>query len=166
MQCAVKNYIRLCFFSEDDMLDASKIPNEASCSLGQAWMSVERLIARLSKKENYEKSLAAVQSWVDPSVARIFVPFDENDPKHDEGIKLIDDSGGMPCWEESVEYIDMLQEALADESFCPKEKKNWIDEPKKSPYFIIEKISKFEEMQVWSANLDEKKKDHSNGPPH
>ena len=168
MQSAVKNYIRLCFFSEDDMLDASKIPNEASCSLGQAWMSVERLIARLSKDIHYEKSLAAVQSWVDPSVARIFVPFDENDPKHDEAIKLIDDSGGMPCWEESVEYIDMLQEALADESFCPEAKQNWTDDPKKSPYFVIEKIEtnqgKFEEMRVWSANLDEKKKDHNNGP--
>jgi hypothetical protein len=166
MQCAVKYYIRLCFFSEDDMLDASKIPNEASCSLGQAWLSVERLIARLSKKKIYEKSLAAVQSWVDPSVARIFVPLHENDPNHDEAKKLIDDSGGMPCWEESVEYIDMLQEALADESFCPEEKRNWMDDSKRGPYIIIGAISKFAEMQVFSAKLEQKPytNDNNSGP--
>jgi hypothetical protein len=61
MQRAAKDSIRLCFFSEEDMLEAFEIPNEASCSLGKAWLSVERLIAQLSKKEIYEKSLAAVQ---------------------------------------------------------------------------------------------------------
>jgi len=157
------------------MLESYEIPNEVSCNIGEAWLSVERLIAQLCKKEVYEKSLAELQSWIDPSVARIFVPLDENDPKFDKAYEITDEAGGMPSWEESIEFIDMLQDALADGMFCPQRERNWVDEPQKSPYFVIKARPNDEEngaiglswneMQVFSKKLDfEDGTDDDNSP--
>jgi len=43
----LKEDIRLCFFSEVDLVDLNHIPNDVSSNLGTAWKAVERLIAQL-----------------------------------------------------------------------------------------------------------------------
>ena len=120
-QRSLKEDIRVCFFAEEDLLEMNHIPNELSFNLGESWKCVERLIAQLCLEKEYDDSAAEVQSWVDPSAARLFVPCDEEDPRFAKLFEIVDNSGGIPPWEESLEYIEMLHDSIVDRK--SKEKK-------------------------------------------
>lgn len=134
-QRALKEDIRVCFFAEKDLLEIDHIPNEVSFNLGESWKCVERLIARLCLEKEYDDSVAEVQSWVDPNAARLFVPCDEEDPRFAKLFEIVDNSGGIPPWEESLEYIEMLHDSIVDRR--SKEKRNWTYQKEQSPYFMI-----------------------------
>ena len=130
----MKEEIRICFFNEDDLLDIDYIPNETSFELGESWKSVERLIAQLCREKEYDESASELQSWVNPNAARLFVPNDEDDPNFARLYEIVDDSGGIPPWEESLEYIEMLHDSIVDDD---EETENWTYDKGKSPYFMI-----------------------------
>jgi hypothetical protein len=135
LQRVFKENIRSCFFSEDDLLGLSEIPNDVSCSLGESWKCVERLIAQLCLKKEYDDSTAEVQSWVKDIAARLFVPNNSDDPKFERIMDIVDDSGGMPPWEESLEYIEMLHDMV---KAAPKDEQQYLKyNQKQSPFFII-----------------------------
>jgi hypothetical protein len=133
----LKEDIRLCFFSEVDLVDLNHIPNDVSSNLGTAWKAVERLIAQLCTQKEYQSSLAEVQSWINPRVSRIFLPCERHHPKFDRIFDVINDCDGIPAWEQSLQFIDMLQEALENVVFCKKEERNFEFVSGKSRYFVI-----------------------------
>jgi hypothetical protein len=135
LQRILKEEIRLCFFAEDDLLAIQHIPNEVSFNLGESWKCVERLIAQLCLEKEYDDSVAELQSWVCPNAARLFVPYDEEDPEHAILLEIVDDSGGMPPWDESLEYIEMLHDSIV--VMQSKEITNWTYKKDDSPYFMI-----------------------------
>ena len=135
LQRALKDSIRLCFFAEEDLLELDHIPNEVSFNLGESWKCVERLIAQLCLEKEYDESAAELQSWVDPKAARLFVPCDEEDPRYQKLFEIVDSSGGIPLWEESLEYIEMLHDSITEAK--SSEKKNWDYQKAKSPFFMI-----------------------------
>lgn len=158
----MKEEIRICFFNEDDLLDIDYIPNETSFELGEAWKSVERLIAQLCLEKEYDDSAAELQSWVNPNAARLFVPNDEDDPNYARLNEIVDDSGGIPPWEESLEYIEMLHDSVVDDE---EETENWTYDKTESPYFMIKSpedpedpdefsFTWFEFMKVYTPNLE------------
>lgn len=114
LQRALKDSIRLCFFAEEDLLELDHIPNEVSFNLGESWKCVERLIAQLCLEKEYDDSTAELQSWVDPKAARLFVPCNEEDPRYQTLFEIVDSSGGIPLWEESLEYIEMLHDSITE----------------------------------------------------
>lgn len=130
----MKEEVRLCFFFQDDLLALRNIPNDVSFNLGESWKCIERLIAQLCFEKEYEESLAEVQSWVSPSAARLFVPNNEGDKNYEELYEIVDNSGGLPPWDESLEYIEMLHDALHESR---ESANNWYYDKTKSPYFII-----------------------------
>jgi hypothetical protein len=135
LQRALKDDIRLCFFAEEDLLEIENIPNEMSFNIGESWKCVERLIAQLCLEKEYDDSTAELQSWVDPKAARLFVPCDEEDPRYQKLYEIVDSSGGIPPWEESLEYIEMLHDSIVESK--SKERMNWDYHKAKSPYFMI-----------------------------
>ncbi len=151
LQRVLKEEIRLCFFCEDDPLALRNIPNAVSFNLGEAWKCIERLIAQLCFAKEYEESLAEVQSWVDPMAARLFVPNNEGDKNFEELLEIADDSGGIPIWEESLEYIEMLHDALLENK---RESSNsWYYEKTESPYFIIKPQKIAVRGKAWPSNM-------------
>ncbi len=113
------------------------VPNHVSRSLGDAWHTVEYLIALLSTKEDYKRSINQMPSWLSPIVCRILIPDMEDHEMHGLGIRLIDEFGGPPEWEESLEYIQMLQEALLDSKYCSASERNFRLSHEESDYLII-----------------------------
>jgi hypothetical protein len=152
LQRVLKEEIRLCFFAEDDLLEIEHIPNEVSYNLGESWKCVERLIARLCLEKDYDDSTAEVQSWVNPNAARLFVPCDEEDPRYEQLMDTVDDSGGIPLWDESLEYIEMLHDSIVE--VRSKEKINWMYKKDQSPYFMINPmIEPSDEGHCWQAPM-------------
>jgi hypothetical protein len=148
LQRVLKEEIRLCFFAEDDLLEIEHIPNEVSYNLGESWKCVERLIARLCLEKDYDDSTAELQSWVNPNAARLFVPCDEEDPRSEQLMDIVDDSGGIPPWDESLEYIEMLHDSIVE--VRPKETINWTYKKEQSPYFMINpQIEESDQGHCW-----------------
>jgi hypothetical protein len=112
------------------------VPNHVSRSLGEAWLTVEYCIALLSTKADYKKSISHMTSWLSPIVCRILIPDKKNHEMYERGISLIDEFGGPPEWEESLEYVQMLQLAFTDATYCAVSERNFrlSDE---SDYLII-----------------------------
>jgi hypothetical protein len=96
-----------------------------SRALGDAWHTVECLIALLSTREDYARSVLKMQSWLSPIVCRILIPHQEDLELYERGIRLVDEFGGPPEWEESYEFIQMLQQALLDTKYCSSSERNF-----------------------------------------
>jgi hypothetical protein len=108
-----------------------------SCSLGNAWRTIEKLIALLSKNENYRKNVDAMHSWLNPIACRIFVPDKKDQKLYERAVCLIDEFRGPPEWEESLEYIEMLQSSLLDLKNCAISERNFRLSHYESSYLII-----------------------------
>jgi hypothetical protein len=127
LQRIAKSYLPVAL--HDDHLQWQNVPNHVSRALGDAWLAVEYCIALLSTKSDYRRSINEMSSWVSPIVCRILVPDEKNDNIYQQSIRLIDEFGGPPEWDESLEYIEMLQEAFCDPNFCPVSERNFrLDE--------------------------------------
>jgi hypothetical protein len=136
VQRIAKAYLPLAL-AEPTHLQWNCVPNQVSYSLGHAWRTIEKLIALLSKNEDYRKGIDEMQSWLNPTVCRIFVPYKKDHKLFERAVCLVDECRGPPEWEESMEYIEMLQAALFDLKHCPLSERNFRLSRNESSYFIV-----------------------------
>jgi hypothetical protein len=136
VQRIAKAYLPLAL-AEPTHLQWHCVPNQVSYSLGHAWRTIEKLIALLSKNEDYRKGIDEMQSWLNPTVCRIFVPDEKDHKLFERAVCLVDEFRGPPEWEESMEYIEMLQAALLDLKQCPLPERNFRLSHNESSYFIV-----------------------------
>jgi len=112
------------------------IVNETAEFLAEAWYCVEYLMALLSTKESYSRSVEDLQSWVDPIVCRLHLPSAGSGASVEDRERardIINEDDGPPPWRESLEFVDCLQEFLL--SVHPELRS--FDDPPDSPYIVI-----------------------------